>query len=111
VVISEAPVLAPLVPLAAFVSGVGPPPPRAALHTYLARLREQARPAPLASYTHPPLTLLSPSSHPPLTLISPFSHPPLTLTLNLPIRTTPPPPTAAPAHRPPGGGLKNTTCV
>ncbi len=43
VVISEAPVMAPLVPLAEFVSGVGPAPPRAALHTYLARLREQAR--------------------------------------------------------------------
>ena len=40
-VISEAPVMAPLVPLAEYVAGVGPPPPREALHTYLARLREQ----------------------------------------------------------------------
>ena len=40
-VISEAPIMAPLVPLAEFVAGVGPPPPREALHTYLARLREQ----------------------------------------------------------------------
>lgn len=40
-VISEAPIMAPLVPLAEYVAGVGPPPPREALHTYLARLREQ----------------------------------------------------------------------
>ena len=95
VVISEAPVLAPLVPLAAFVSGVGPPPPRAALHTYLARLREQARPAPLASYTHPPLTLLSPSSHPSLTLLLPL--PLISPSARPRPRPPPPPPTARPA--------------
>ncbi len=40
---SDAPVITPLTPLGAFVTRVGRHPGQAALATYLARLREQAR--------------------------------------------------------------------
>jgi len=42
-VMSDAPVITPLTPLGAFVTRVGRHPGQAALATYLARLREQAR--------------------------------------------------------------------